>query len=255
MGTALGATATLPSYQAMLVFIFLGLGLALPYLAITFSDAIARKMPRPGAWMETLKELLAFPLFATVLWLLWVLGQQTGTQGWVASGMGLLGISFALWLGKRKRKFFKFLAWLIAMGMIVYSADQVRFAEADTHTSTTTKNNWAPYSDEKLQAALSEGKPVFVDFTAAWCITCQVNKKVVLETTKAQEIFKEKGIALFRADWTKQDPHITQALARLGRNSVPVYVFYAGKNAEPEILPQILTIDMIHNLNPSKEEK
>ena len=205
--------------------------------------------------METLKEVLAFPLFATVLWLLWVLGQQAGTQGWLASGIGLLGISFALWLGKRQRKLWKPIAWIIALTMIAYSADQIRTAETEISSGSPSHSSWTPYSDEKLQAALKEGKAVFIDFTAAWCITCQVNKKVVLETAAAQEFFKEKGIVLLRADWTKQDPHITHALAKLGRNSVPVYVFYANQNSEPQILPQILTIDMIHKLNPLKEEK
>jgi Thiol:disulfide interchange protein len=253
MGTALGATATLPSAQAMLVFVFLGLGLALPYLAITFSDSLARKMPKPGAWMETLKEILAFPLFATVLWLLWVLGQQAGTQGWFYSAAALLGISFALWLGQRKRAVWKVIAWIFAIAMIVHAGQKIQTAEVDP--SSQQQSEWTAYSDEKLQAALLENHAVFVDFTAAWCITCQVNKKAVLETDAAVEIFKTKNILRMRADWTKQDPHITQALARLGRNSVPVYVFYAGNNSEPQILPQILTLDMIRNLIPLKEEK
>jgi thiol:disulfide interchange protein DsbD len=254
MGTALGATATMPILQAMLVFIFMGLGLALPYLALAYSNTLARKMPRPGAWMETLKEFFAFPLLATVLWLLWVLGLQTGSQGWQATGTALLGISFCLWLGKRRRRFWKPVAWILALGLVLYSYEQIRSANTDS-AKVASDSTWASYDEAKLQEALSAGRPVFVDFTAAWCISCQVNKKAVLETEAATELFKKGNILLMRGDWTKQDPLITKALARLGRNSVPVYAFYNGKDAEPRLLPQILTMTMIEDLVPSKEEK
>ncbi len=249
MGTALGATSTMPGYQAMLVFLFLGFGLALPYLVLTLSPALANKMPKPGAWMETLKEFFAFPLFATVLWLLWVLGLQTGSDGWMTAGVLLLGVSFALWLGKRRKKFWTAVAWIFALTVAVYSVQQLKSSEVPT------QNNWQPYSENSLNAALEKGQPVFIDFTAAWCITCQVNKKVVLETAAANKVFEKAGILRLRADWTKQDPHITQALARLGRNSVPVYAFYSDKKTNPQLLPQILTIEMIENLIPPKEEK
>lgn len=249
MGTALGATSTMPDYQAMLVFLFLGIGLALPYLMLTISPALANKMPRPGAWMETLKEFFAFPLFATVLWLIWVLALQTGSQGWMTAGVLLLGISFALWLGKRREKLWKPTAWIFALLIGLYSIYQLQAS------SSSTKSNWQPYSESSLNAALDKDQPVFIDFTAAWCITCQLNKKIVLETTAADKIFEKAGILRLRADWTKQDPLITQALARLGRNSVPVYAFYSDKKNNPQLLPQILTIEMIENLVPLKEEK
>lgn len=253
MGTALGATATMPGYQAMLVFLSLGLGLALPYLILTLSPQLAKKMPKPGAWMETLKEFFAFPLFATVLWLLWVLGIQTGSQGWVASGTALLGISFAIWLGKKRKKFWKPIAWVIAIAIIAHSVQDVRTVGA-TETETASESKWQPYSEQAVNAALEKGQPVFIDFTAAWCITCQVNKKAVLETASADQIFEKSNILRLKADWTKQDPLITKALAKFGRNSVPVYAFYSKKGAQVQILPQILTIDMIKNLIPLKEE-
>lgn len=252
MGSALGATSTLPGYQAMLVFIFLGLGLALPYLLLTLSKTLAKKIPKPGAWMETLKQFFAFPLFATVLWLLWVLGQQTGSNGWFISGVALLGVSFALWLGKRRKKFWKPLAWIFALLILAYTALQIQIAA--TRDSQNTQSHWQPYSEEKLNTALQKNQPVFVDFTAAWCITCQVNKKAVLETDAAHKIFEKANVLRLRADWTKQDPVITQALTRLGRNSVPVYAFYSGKADQPELLPQILTLEMIEKLIPLKEE-
>lgn len=253
MGTALGATATMPGWQAILVFIFLGMGLALPYLALTFSQQLAEKMPRPGAWMETVKQFFAFPLFATVLWLLWVLGLQTGSEGWTATGIALLAVSFALWLGRGRQGLWKSVAWTLALVTLLYSGRQVYTAESSLET---LKNlGWESYSEEKLQVALQAGRPVFVDFTAAWCITCQVNKKAVLETAAAEALFEKGNILRLRADWTKQDPVITKALNQLGRNSVPVYAFYSGKAAKPDLLPQILTIDMIHDLIPLKEEK
>ncbi|WP_157684638.1 protein-disulfide reductase DsbD family protein [Bdellovibrio bacteriovorus] len=253
MGTALGATATMPGWQAMLVFIFLGMGLALPYLALTLSQKLAQKMPKPGAWMETVKQFFAFPLFATVLWLLWVLGLQTGSQGWLATGAALLILSFALWLGHGRKSLWKVIAWILAISALTYSGKQVQTAEASAEVSSNSA--WTSYDENKLQSALQSGQPVFIDFTAAWCITCQVNKKAVLETATADEIFKKGNILRMRADWTKQDPAITAALSKLGRNSVPVYAFYSGKDAKTRLLPQILTIDMIHDLIPLKEEK
>lgn len=254
MGTALGATATMPGYQAMLVFLFLGLGLALPYLLLTMSPRLAKKLPRPGAWMETLKQFFAFPLFATVLWLLWVLGLQAGQQGWIASSIALFGISFALWIAKRKQKFWLVVAWLMAISTTLAAAQQIQEAQIPSAAATAEKS-WQPYSEEKLSAALQKGQPVFVDFTAAWCITCQVNKKAVLETATADEIFKKAGILKLQADWTNQDPIVTEALYRLDRNSVPVYAFYNGKDSKPQLLPQILTMDMIRNLIPTKESQ
>lgn len=232
----------------------MGLGLATPYLALTLSDGLAKKMPRPGAWMETLKQFFAFPLFATVLWLLWVLGLQTGSQGWVASGIALLGISFALWLGKRRQKFWTPVAWIFAFLVIAYAAQQIRTAEGSDLTSSA-QSSWQPYSEEALNTALEKNQPVFIDFTAAWCITCQVNKKAVLETKTADAFFEKNNVLRLKADWTKQDPLITKALAKLGRNSVPVYAFYAGKEVPAHLLPQILTIDMIEKLIPTQEEK
>lgn len=253
MGTALGATATLPALSSVLVFVFLGLGLAFPYLLLTFSERLARRLPKPGAWMETLKQFLAFPLFATVLWLLWVLGQQTGADGWFYGTMAVLGLSFCFWLGQRTRRIWSMMAWVAAVMLLVVVAVKIhRLAEAEVVVSPSA---WQSYSEQKLEEALQKGQPVFVDFTAAWCITCQVNKKTVLETATAEEIFTRGGVLRLRADWTKQDAHITQALARLERNSVPVYAFYGTGSSEPEILPQILTMEMIRKLIPMKEEK
>ena len=254
MGTALGAASTLPSLASLGIFLALGAGLAAPYLLLAMSPQLARRLPKPGAWMETLKQFLAFPLFATVLWLLWVLGQQTGTSGWLQAGGLLLGISFALWIGTRGQSFSKVAAWAIAVVVIVNASYEMSRADVEP-TTASAKGDWLPYSDEKLAAARAAGQPVFVDFTAAWCITCQVNKKVVLETAAADEIFSNAKILRLRADWTKQDPKITEALARLGRNSVPVYAFYPAGGGEPRLLPQVLTINMIRDLTTDPATK
>lgn len=254
MGTALGATALLPSYQAMLIFLFLALGLALPYLLLTFIEPLGQLLPRPGAWMETLKQFLAFPLFATVLWLLWVLGHQKGTEGWGWASAALLLISFSLWLGRRKQRYWHLVAWIIAFASLVSAGKKIESAQLVT-SPTSAKEAWQPYSDVKLREALQKGQSVFVDFTATWCITCQVNKKAVLDTDAGNEIFEKAGIVRLRADWTNQDAEVTEALARLGRSSVPVYAFYSKGNATPHILPQILTINMIEELTQTKENK
>lgn len=257
MGSALGATATLPGSQALLIFLALGLGLAAPYLALTFIPSLARLLPKPGAWMETLKQFFAFPLFATVLWLAWVLGQQIGTKGWSVTALVLLGVSFALWLAKHSRCA-SIAAWLIALLSIAFAIPQIlksQTAEAATGEAAAVQEDWIPYSEEKLQSALKKGQPVFIDFTAAWCITCQVNKTTVLETDAIDTYFERANILRLRADWTRQDPAITKALADLGRNSVPVYAFYRGDGTPAKILPQILTPDMIKNLIPTQEKR
>lgn len=249
MGAALGATAALPGPEAMAIFMALGSGLALPYLLLTMNATLARRLPRSGPWMETLKQFFAFPLFATVLWLLWVLGSQTGPQGWLIGSSTLLAVSFCVWLGRRTRR--SWIAWLLAIGAVAGAGGGLRSAKPAAAGAST---DWEPYSANRLEAVRKEGRPVFIDFTAAWCITCQVNKAAVLETEEADALFEGAGILRLRADWTRQDPGITAALAGLGRNSVPVYAYYPAA-AEPRLLPQILTLDMIRELATHKEER
>ncbi len=199
--------------------------------------------------MERLKEFFAFPLFATVLWLLWILGQQTQTQGWLLAVSGLLTVSFSIWLAKNSPKL-KILIWILTLAALAGLARQLNFLNYSSTQSQTSA--WSAYDESKLAEARTKGQPVFVDFTAAWCITCQLNKQTVLDTTGAQEIFKKEGILLMRADWTRYDPVITQALSKLGRSSVPVYAFY-GKGAAVKLLPQILTLSMIEDLKPKEK--
>jgi thiol:disulfide interchange protein DsbD len=244
MGTALGAAAVRPALSGFLIFFSLGLGLASPFIVFAIAPRTLAWLPKPGAWMETLKQFFAFPLFATVLWLLWVLGIQTESRGWILVGAMLLALSFAIWLGRSRHRSVVLIAWIIALGAIGWTGS--RLASPQT---LTAKSAWLPYDEKVLQEARAKGRPVFVDFTAAWCITCQVNKQVVLDTEAGQAAFRKQGVTLMRADWTKHDPVITMALSRLGRNSVPVYAYYPSGASEPKLLPQILTLSMIEDLS------
>lgn len=247
MGVALGAAATLPAAQAMGVFLGLGAGLALPFLLLAANPRLAALLPRPGPWMENLRQFLAFPLFATVLWLMWVLDRLLGAQAWLTAALLLLLVTFALWLGRSARPSLTLAAWGLGLAALAGGFHQLRTAPV-SGGEAVAENHWQPFAAEAVTAARQSGRAVFVDFTAAWCITCQVNKKLVLDTAEVNQVFDRNQTLRLRADWTNQDARITMALAELGRNSVPVYVFYPADGSGPEILPQILTQAMIHEL-------
>jgi thiol:disulfide interchange protein DsbD len=245
MGTALGAAAVLPALESLLIFIFLGLGLASPFLLVAVSPQARKIIPKPGAWMDKLKQFFAFPLVATVIWLLWVLHLQVGIDALPLSMGALLLLTFAFWWKNNFRRGFFLFALIAVLALIYVGRDfNSRAASASSESLVT----WEAFSPAKVQAARAEGKSVFIDFTAAWCITCQFNKKTVLRTTAIEKLFKEKNVALYEADWTKQDPIITEELAKFGRNSVPVYIFYSPGKAEAKILPQLLTPSIIEGL-------
>ncbi len=247
MGTALGAAATLPALQSLFIFFFLGLGLASPFLALAVFPKI--KLPRPGLWMVTLRQLLAFPLFATVIWLLWVLGHQLGSDAWLyLTTLGLI-ISFSLWLGKGRGLIWQAVAWSLALGATAFTARWVATAPLVSELEAAQgKSTWMEFEPQLVQKFQAQGLAVFVDFTAAWCVTCQVNKKLVLETDAAAKIFADHNVQLIRADWTNLDPDITAALAFFERASVPLYVYYPADGSRPLILPQILSLSDIEGL-------
>lgn len=251
MGAALGAAVTLPPVSALLIFLGLGFGLALPFLLFAAFPVILTWLPKPGAWMERLKEFFAFPLFATVLWMLWILGQQTQTQGWLYAGVALFVVSLAVWMSKYLGKITRAILWIICAAVIYMVTVQLKAIDPAASVNTTSMS-WMPYDESKLAEARQQKRAVFVDFTAAWCITCQVNKQTVLDTMAAQEIFKKSDILLMRADWTRYDPIITNALSKLERSSVPVYAFYPSDGAAPILLPQLLTMSMIEELKEKK---
>jgi thiol:disulfide interchange protein/DsbC/DsbD-like thiol-disulfide interchange protein len=256
MGASLGLAMTLPTWQALSIFVAMGLGLAAPYLLASFVPAVARLLPHPGPWMVTLRQLLAFPMLATVVWLLWVLGQQTSLDAAIFALAGLLLLALFIWALKQHTPAARGLAWLIAAALVwgalsfaeelnapANSARQIGAAPSDASANTTANNPasiWQPWSETAVAQSLAQGRPVFVDFTAAWCVTCQINKKSTLSNSAVLADFAAHQVTLMRADWTRRDPAITAALTRLGRSGVPVYVLYAPSKA-PLVLSELLS--------------
>ena len=241
MGASLGLAIALPAWQALTVFAAMGVGMALPYLAASSWPGIARALPRPGVWMVVFRQAMAFPMFATVIWLLWVLGQQTGIDG--ASGLLalLLAVAWLVWaLGLSGRT--RWVMSAMALGTLIWVGNSwlpLALREAPQSTLTGNSNDtspsqapaptsgWQAWSQAAQQAQLDAGRAVFVDFTAAWCVTCQYNKKTTLADARVLADFQARQVVLMRADWTRRDPAITQALTAMGRSGVPVYALHA----------------------------
>jgi thiol:disulfide interchange protein/DsbC/DsbD-like thiol-disulfide interchange protein len=243
MGASLGYAIGLPAAEALLLFFALGLGMALPYLVVGWVPAIAHWLPRPGPWMETLRRLLAFPMFATVAWLVWVLGQQTGIDGAGALLALLVCLSAVVWAFTLKgaaRPLVATILIVVTAGVAgVIGGNVLKTVEPATVASTADQR-WQPWSAARAEELMAAGQPVFVDFTAAWCVTCQFNEKTTLADASVLAAFDDKKVAMLRADWTRRDPAITAALAALGRNGVPVYVLQAPGKA-PVVLTEILS--------------
>ncbi|MDM0019629.1 protein-disulfide reductase DsbD family protein [Variovorax saccharolyticus] len=241
MGASLGFAIGLPASQALLLFAVLGFGLALPYLAAGFVPAVARLLPRPGAWMNTLRRLLAFPMFATVAWLVWVLGQQSGIDG-AGALLGLLvGLAAIVWsLTLRGRTRWVLASLTVALTAVLAGAIGGHVVRpAEPVAAAAAGQRWQPWTAERANELVAAGQPVFVDFTAAWCVTCQYNKRSTLADPEVMADFDARKVALLRADWTRRDPAITAALTALGRSGVPVYMLQApGK--PPVVLTEIL---------------
>ena len=244
MGASLGLAVGLPAPQALLIFAAIGLGMALPYLAASWWPAVARLLPKPGAWMDTFKKFMAFPMFGTAVWLLWVLGQQTGIDGAGALLALLVVLALVLWaLGLTGRTRIVLASFSIAAGALLASAfgpNVIKMAEAATPVAETPGARWQPWSAERVQTALGAGQPVFVDFTAAWCVTCQYNKKTTLASAEVLSAMDAAKVQTFRADWTRRDAAITAELQKLGRSGVPVYVLQAPGQA-PVVFSEILS--------------
>jgi len=255
MGSALGFSLSQPWWGALLIFTFLGLGMAAPYLVLSASPSLLRFVPRPGAWMETLKQALGFVLMATVVWLAWVLGMQTGSDGVVILMGVLLILGIAGWIlgryttltrGTPARRAGYVVAMLLIVGSVAAGISSVDTGAAAGGQGFADSDLWQPFSPERVEQLRSEGRPVFIDFTAAWCLSCQVNKRVALRTSAVETRFRQANVAPLVADWTSRDETITRALAQFGRNSVPLYVLYpADPSAEAVILPELLTEGMI----------
>ena len=245
MGTALGYALVQPAAVALTVFAALGLGLALPFLLIGFVPALARLLPRPGHWMETFKQAMAFPLYLTVAWLAWVLARQTGVNAVPVLLSGLVLIALASWLMGRPSlaaRGIRYAALAGAVGLLFLPALHVHAVGAAPVAAEGA--SWETYSDERLAALRAQGKPVFVNLTADWCLTCKFNERVALDTDAVQDALKRRGVVSLKGDWTRSDPAITKVLERFHRAGVPLYLLY-GASGEPMVLPQLLTRDTV----------
>jgi len=250
MGAALGFALTQPAAIGMAVFTSLGLGLAAPYVVFASSPALLRKLPRPGAWLETLKQLLAFPLYVTVVWLLWVLGRQSGSDAVALALVVITALAFAAWLAGRSqmsgRTRWSQLALALVAICVIGGGVLVGTRPVPTAGVSAIPTGWEEWSPARVAEARQAGRVVFVDFTAAWCLSCQVNERVALHTAQVEKAFADANAVLLRADWTSRDANITQALAGFGRSGVPLYVVYPANSAvQPEILPAILTSGLV----------
>lgn len=256
MAAALGFALSQPAPATVAVLLAMGLGLALPYLALSMTPALQRLMPRPGPWMDRLRQFLAFPMYASAVWMIWVLTQQTGADGVLYALGGMILIAFAIWLlrlgsgasaGTWARRGLAAAAVLLAFAATLKLDDSPATAASASGgpNAGVSFEGWERFSRARMAEAVAAGKPVFVDFTAAWCITCLVNERVALEVPAVRRAFEQAGVVKLKGDWTNRDAEISGVLKELGRAGVPLYLFWAPGADRPKILPQVLTEQLI----------
>jgi thiol:disulfide interchange protein DsbD len=256
MAGAVGYALLQSTPAALSIFAALGFGLAFPYLALCFIPGLRQALPKPGAWMTVFRQLLAFPMFATAAWLLWVLGNQAGATGELYALMGMIALAFGIWTlklgsGKTPVKLLAVLVILAGLSPIVLVKTENTQAPAAQQAIST--DNWSAFSEAAYADALKSGRPVFTNMTASWCITCKVNERLALNTRETRALFAEKDVLYLKGDWTSRDETITKYLERYGRSGVPLYVYYGrpdpstGERPEPVVLPQILTPGLVRD--------
>ena len=254
MGPALGFALTQSAGQSLLIFAFLGLGMSAPYMILASVPSLLKFVPKPGAWMESFKQFMGFLMMATVVWLVWVLSLQTDPNMVAVVLCLFVLLAFGSWIfgrwggvaaSNKSRFLARACALIIMVGSLAATLNMAPSTSTSQITQVSTSSvglDWEPFSQVRVDELKSAGQPVFIDFTAAWCLSCQVNKRIALHNSDVAEKFESLGVTTIKADWTSRDPAITEALARFGRNSVPLYVLYTGDpDAEPVILPEILT--------------
>jgi thiol:disulfide interchange protein len=249
LGVALGAALVLPAAEGMAVFIGLGLGLALPFLLLGFVPAVRRRLPRPGAWMDTFRHILAVPMLLTALGLAWILGRQAGVNGMAIGLAAALLMGLGLWWSGRRQAALKGGAWWPALAALVGAAILIATVPQDAAVAASpAEAGTVKFDEAKLADLRKEGRPVFLYFTADWCLTCKVNEKAAIERSEVTKAFADKHVVVMVGDWTRGDPAISRFLSAHGRSGVPFYLFYPAGGGEPRELPQILTPGLLAGL-------
>ena len=264
MGAAIGFALAQSAGVAFAVFTALALGLAAPYVLLTLNPGWMRYLPRPGAWMEVLKQATAAPIFATVIWLVWLFASSAGVDALTALLAAFLLLAIAGWIlgrwpAKRVASGFAVSVIVLAIATPLYALWKFPAAAGDAARLSPSQAGWQPYSRAAIEQYRAQGRPVFVDFTARWCLSCQVNERVVLNRADVRRRLRDSGIVLIRADWTRHDEAIASALGELGRSGVPTYVLYLP-NQPVVILPEVLTpgimsaaLDQLHDRPKDKQ--
>jgi thiol:disulfide interchange protein len=247
MGAALGFALTQPAIACIAVFAALGFGMALPLLLLCYLPALATRLPRPGAWMDNLKQFLAFPLYLSAIWLLWVFGRQTGVSGMAMLCAGAVAIAFGCWLlGREASGFWQLIrrisiaaSWILAITLVWQGAE-------NREQQAATSSRWQAYNPELVASLRAQGQPIFINLTADWCLTCLANEKIALHTEAVEKTFDELNVATIKGDWTNTDPSITALLQEYGRSGVPLYLWFPANSTEKAtILPQLLSQDLL----------
>ncbi len=243
MAGAVGYALAAPAYVTLAVFMALAIGFALPFLLIAYVPGLLSKLPKPGPWMVRFKEVLAFPMFAAAIWLVWVLSLQAGEDGVLIALSAMLAVGLAIWCFKNKNLISKVIGGIAVLAAIVFPLTVTASGSASEIVSS--KVNAEAWSAARVAELQAEGRPIFVDFTAAWCVTCKVNEKLVLNKADTQKLFNDTNTAFLIADWTNKDDVIAAELAKYGRAGVPLYLVYSNNSVSPAVLPQVLTYDVI----------
>jgi thiol:disulfide interchange protein len=261
MAPAVGAALTQAPINALAIFTALGVGISLPFVLLSFAPWMRRVLPKPGAWMDTLKQIFAFPVYATAAWLLWVVAQETSPFGLGAALAGSILIALAAWSFQKARSTAGggrvTVIATAAISLLLAIILPIRFADVASAAPGTDaqgksragSDEWQPYSEAKVAELNAAGRPLLINFTASWCLTCMVNERNAFSDAAVQEIFRNKKVTLMKGDWTNRDPAITKALAAFGRAGVPLYVVYNARPGatEPVVLPQLLTAGIVQS--------
>ncbi len=244
MGSAIGFALLQPSFYSVLIFLGLGIGFSLPYLVLSAKPSLLSFLPKPGQWMETFKQFMAFPMWASALWLLWVLSSQVNNQEVIQVLLGSLLIIIGLWLVEKNNSKTDWIRWIVRLPFILLLIFSLWLIPTSYSDLDESKQNQLAYSPQLLEDLREENALVFLNFTADWCITCKVNESVALKTSKVRKLLIDKDITYIEADWTRKDPVISSALEEYGRTGLPLYLLFPSKG-DPLILPEILTEDIL----------